>query len=69
MGYASFLILRDGVGSQRNLALGLYSSQLILNWMFSPIFFNYHKLGLVIIYRIELIFLKKLYYLNQKGNR
>lgn len=33
MGYASYLILRDGVGEKRNLALGLYASQLALNWV------------------------------------
>ena len=33
MGYSSFLILRDGVGDKRDLALGLYASQLALNWV------------------------------------
>ena len=33
MGYSSYLILRDGVGEKRNLALSLYASQLALNWV------------------------------------
>jgi hypothetical protein len=33
MGYASYLILKDGIGDKRNLALGLYGTQLALNWV------------------------------------
>jgi benzodiazapine receptor len=47
MGYASWLIYRDAIGPNRNLALGLYGAQLGLNWLWTPIFFYYHKLGLV----------------------
>jgi translocator protein len=47
MGYSSYLIYRDGVGKERNVALALYSSQLLLNWAYTPIFFGLKNLGLV----------------------
>ena len=33
------LIYQEGVGFERNLALSLYATQLVLNWLWSPIFF------------------------------
>ena len=48
MGYASYLVYRDGVGESRKLALSLYAGQLLLNWSYFPIFFRFKKLDLVI---------------------
>ena len=43
MGYASYLVYKAGADP---LAMGLYASQLALNWAWTPIFFGAHNLKL-----------------------
>jgi tryptophan-rich sensory protein len=49
MGVAAFLIWRKGIGSRQvRIALGLFVVQLVLNGIWTPIFFGLHMMGLAL---------------------
>ena len=45
MGMAAWLVWRRGIGEQSAAALGLFVAQLVLNALWSIVFFGGHKLG------------------------
>ncbi|VVC94511.1 translocator protein-like [Leptidea sinapis] len=56
MGYASYMVYEDcgGFTDDSLVPLGLFASQLVLNWTWSPIFFKFHKLGLAFYHILAL---------------
>ncbi|XP_074167106.1 translocator protein 2 [Sminthopsis crassicaudata] len=57
MGYASYLVWKDlggGFGRSLALPLGLYATQLVLNWIILLLFFGAHNLGLALCHLLLL---------------
>mmetsp|Transcript_34925 Transcript_34925/g.110334 ORF Transcript_34925/g.110334 Transcript_34925/m.110334 type:complete len:164 (-) Transcript_34925:133-624(-) len=46
MGVASWLVFKEGGLAAQSLPLGIYAVNLALNFAWTPLFFNQHKMGL-----------------------
>jgi translocator protein len=49
IGYASYLAWSSSDGDKRYRAFAIYAVQLLLNALWSPLFFEYHNLGLALL--------------------
>eukprot|EP00850_Spirogloea_muscicola_P019275 SM000187S03892 [mRNA] locus=s187:226924:228767:- [translate_table: standard] len=49
MGYASWLVFKDGGFDKNTVALGLYAVQLFFNFWWTPLFFGMHKLDVALV--------------------
>ncbi len=47
MGVSSYLVFKQGGFAAQSVPLALYGAQLLLNWLWSPIFFYFHRIDLV----------------------
>ncbi|XP_011556480.3 translocator protein-like [Plutella xylostella] len=56
MGYASYMVYREcgGFTARAVVPLSLYGGQLVLNWMWTPIFFKFHQIGLACVHIVTL---------------